>query len=67
MAGKSAMAGAYQPTTVQNEETDDDERTLFCNPFHGRREGDLEKARGHRRRQSKKDFDAEGQERVNQW
>ncbi|KAM7438854.1 hypothetical protein ABFA07_011688 [Porites harrisoni] len=61
------MAGAYQPTTVQNEEIDDDERTLFCNPFHGRREGDLEKARGHRRRQSKKDFEAEGQERVNQW
>ena len=60
------MAGAYQPTTVQNEEIDDDERTLFCNPFHGRGGGDLENARG-RRRQRKKDFDAEGQERVNQW
>lgn len=36
------MAGAYQPTTVQRQDSEENERTAFCNPFYSRRHSDLE-------------------------
>lgn len=39
------MASAYQPTTVQKEEREDDSGTAFCNPFQGRRHRDFENER----------------------
>lgn len=37
------MASAYQPTTVQKEEREDDSGTAFCNPFQGRRHHENER------------------------
>lgn len=36
------MAGAYQPTTVERQDSEENERTAFCNPFYSRRHSDLE-------------------------
>ena len=60
------MASAYQPTTVRNDEIDEgDESTAFCNPFHSRRQVDLEVAHHHQRKPRRESDDR--QDRVNQW
>ena len=59
------MASAYQPTTVQKEEREDDSGTTFCNPFQGRRHRDFE---NERRQNAERDHEAsERNNGVNQW
>lgn len=60
------MAGAYQPTTVRNEEIDDNESTGFCNPFLGRRHHDLETGH-HNQHVARQKSDGDRHEHVNQW
>lgn len=65
MAAKPGMAGAYQPTTVRDEDTDENEATAFCNPFLSRRHHDFQT--DHNQHASGEDTDRDRQERVNQW
>ena len=62
------MASAYQPTTIQKEESETAESSGFCNPFQGRRQHRYDLGD----RQPKDDERNETQvdkrnERVNQW
>lgn len=67
-AVKPAMTSAYQPTTVQKEERDDDGATAFCNPFHGRRHPDFENERRQNlEHEARSNRDREGNDGVNQW
>lgn len=60
------MAGAYQPTTVQRQESEENEGTGFCNPFHGRRHFDLENGQQHER-ENRGESEGARHDRVNQW
>ena len=60
------MASAYQPTTVQKEEREDDSDTAFCNPFHGRRHHDFANERRQNREHEAR-RDREGEDGANQW
>lgn len=62
LAVKPAMASAYQSTTVQKEEREDNRGVGFCNPFHGRRHHDFD--HGH---EAREDSDGEQNDSVNQW
>lgn len=62
------MASAYQPTTVQKEEREDDGATAFCNPFHGRRHRGLEnERRQNRQHEATSNRNREENDGVNQW
>ncbi|PFX30963.1 inactive rhomboid protein 1-like isoform X1 [Stylophora pistillata] len=59
------MADAYQPTTVQRQDSEGNERTAFCNPFQGRRHFDLENGHEHER-ENKDDSEGTKHDRGNQ-
>lgn len=63
LAVTPAMASAYQPTTVQKEDREDDSDTVFCNPFHGRRHHDFENGH-HREHEARGNRDGEANDRV---
>ncbi|KAK2564062.1 Inactive rhomboid protein 1 [Acropora cervicornis] len=60
------MASAYQPTTIQDEDIDDNERTAFCNPFHSRRHHDFHTAKQDDPMTGEEN-EEDRHERVNQW
>lgn len=60
------MASAYQPTTIQDEDIDVNERTAFCNPFHSRRHRDFHTAKQDDPMTGEEN-EGDRHERVNQW
>ena len=62
------MASAYQPTTIEKEDREDDSGTASCNPFHGRRHNDFaNERRQNRDHEARSNRDREGNDGANQW